>query len=316
MSVQIETRHPPADAASVHDESRRTWLALGLFLLGLGAALIAGLGPLLAGVIEYHVSEEAVNQIIGGDVAGLVLVAPVSFLAGVLVWRGHIAGPVIALGPSLYGLYMYSQLALGNDISRYAGNSERFFPLHLGVFLLSMAILIAAWKVIHTADLPATSKRLEQVFGWFVLVIALFLVVGLHLPGLVDAWSDQPTSTEYLADPVVFWLVKFMDLALVVPALVAVGVGLLRNAAWVAKAKYAGAGWVALLGSSVAGMAIVMQATGDPAGSAVSTIAFSMFAAIGMIVAVLVHRPLFSHNLASRLESDLRVKHRDEVSRA
>jgi hypothetical protein len=294
MSTQTETVRTPAPASARLADIRHAWLAAGLVLLGFGAALVAVLGPLVTGVIDYHASDGAVNQIIGGDVAGLVLVAPVSIVAGILVWRGHLAGPVLALGPAVYGLYMYSQLALGNDISRYAGNSERFFLLYLGLFVLAGAIAVTSWSTIDPANLPPASKRLNRFFGWFLLVVAFFLLVGLHLPGLVDAWADQPTSTEYLADPVVFWLVKFMDLALVVPALVAVGIGVLRDTAWVAKARYAAAGWVALLGSSVAGMAIAMQATADPAATFGNTVAFSVFAGIALVLAFLVYRPLFA----------------------
>ena len=303
MSTRTENRPVAAAARLGRPQVRSKWLALGLALFGIGAALVAVLGPLVTEFIVYRVSDGAVNQIIGGDVAGLLLVAPVSIVAGFLVWRGHPAGPVLALGPAVYGLYMYSQLALGNDIARYAGNSERFFLLYLGSFVLAAAIALAAWKAIDISQLPQTSKRLNRFFGWFVLVIAAFLAMGLHLPGLVDAWADQPASSEYLADPVVFWLVKFMDLALVVPALVAVGVGVLRNAAWAEKAKYAAVGWIALLGSSVAGMAIVMQATGDPAGTEVNTVAFSTFAAIGLVVAVLVYRPLFATQRSEGMES-------------
>lgn len=293
MRTQTEAAQTPAPGPTAPGEVSHAWLAAGLVLLGIGAALVAVLGPLVTGVIEYHASEGAVNQIIGGDFAGLLLVAPVSIFAGILVWQGHLAGPVLALGPAVYGLYMYSQLALGNDILRYPGNSERFFVLYLGLFVLAGAIAAASWSATDSADLPTVSKRLNRFFGWFVLVIALFLVVGLHLPGLVDAWADQPSSTEYLADPVVFWLVKFMDLALVVPALAAVGIGVLRGAAWVEKAKYGAAGWVALLGSSVAGMAIVMQVTGDPAATLGNTLVFSVFAGIALVSAFLVYRPLF-----------------------
>ena len=288
-AVQLQ----PARPQRTPNFRARTRLAIGLFILGSGAAAVALLGPLVFDVIRYHVSDGAVNQIVGGDVAGLVLVAPVSVLAGILVLRGRIAGPVLALGPAVYALYMYSQLALGNDISRYPGNSERFFLLYLGLFLLAGAIAVVSWRTIHSAALPQTTRRVNRVFGWFALVVAAFLVLGLHLPGLVDAISNEPTSSEYLADPVVFWLVKFMDLGLVVPALAVVGVGALRDAGWAIKAKYAAAGWMALLGASVAGMAIVMQATGDPAGTIANTVAFSLFALIGFVVAVVLYRPLF-----------------------
>lgn len=269
------------------------WLGLALVTLGLGAAAVAVLGPLVTGTIEYHVSDGAANQIVGGDVSGLALMVPLSLLAGIMVWRGHVAGPVLALAPALYGIYMYSQLALGGDVVRYEGNSERFFLLFLGLFILAAAIAIRAWTLVDANDLPATSRWVDRVFGIFSLVVAFFLAFGLHIPGLVDAWAEQPVSTEYLADPVVFWLVKFMDLGIVVPALVLVGTGLLLDRRWVDKAKYAAAGWMALLGSSIAGMAIVMQSTGDPAATAANTIAFSLFAVLALGLAIALYLPLF-----------------------
>lgn len=295
--VMTTTDTQPARAAATPTTVSRTgpetWLAIGLLLLGAGAASVALLGPLVFDVIRYHVSEEALNQVVGGDVAGLVLVAPISIVAGILVWRSHIAGAVLALGPAVYGLYMHSQLALGGDFVRYEGNSEMFFPLYLGLFVLAGAIAIRAWSMIDGNRLPTRSRAMDRFVGWFALVVAVFLVVGLHLPGLVEVLGGEP-GTEYLADPVVFWLVKFMDLGLVVPALVAIGVGVLCDTPWATRAKYAAVGWMALLGTSVAGMAVVMQATGDPAGSWANTIAFSAFAAIGLVVAVILYRPLFS----------------------
>lgn len=126
----------PATTASSH----RPWLALALMVLGAGAALLAVLGPLGLELIRFHASQSAVDQIIGGDVAALFLVAPASLVAGLLVWRGHRAGPVLALGPALYAMYMYSQLVLGGDFGRYEGNSERFFALYLGLFRLAGAV--------------------------------------------------------------------------------------------------------------------------------------------------------------------------------
>lgn len=57
--------------------------------------------------------------------------------------------------------------------------------------------------------------------------------------------------------------------------------------------KYSAVGWIALLGSSVAVMAIMMQASDDPAATIVVTIVFTLFAAIGIAIAVAVYRPLF-----------------------
>lgn len=292
--TRTSTVEPELTTRGVQDGGPKgRWLAAGLVLLGLGAATVALLGPLVADVIRYHVSDGAMNQIVGGDVAGLILVAPVSLLAGALVWKDHRAGPILALGPAVYALYMYFQLSLGGDVLAYPGNSERFFPLFLGLFVLAGAILARAWSAIDFEALPVPRQRARRGLAAFLLVVAAFLTVGLHLPGLVDAWAEQPTSAEYLADPVVFWLVKFMDLGLVVPLLVVAGIGLLRSRDWAVRIVYGAVGWTALLGSSVAGMAIVMQATGDPAGSTANTIAFSSFAAIALWMASTLYRPLF-----------------------
>lgn len=268
------------------------WLAAGLVLLGLGAAIVAVLGPLVTGVIVYHASPGAVNQIAGGDVAGLLLVAPASVVAGVLILRRHRAGAFLAIGPAAYGAYTYTQLALGGDVVRYDGNSERFFLVFLALFVLAVLILVRAWAVIGASRLPAPSRGADRVLAWFSLTVAVFLSVGLHLRGLLDAWSGQPSAPEYVADPVVFWLVKWMDLGLVVPVLVAVGVGLLRGSGWAQRAKYGVVAWMALLGTAVAGMAVVMQATQDPAASIANTVVFVLFAVTALVIAAVVHRPV------------------------
>lgn len=267
-------------------------LGIALLLLGGGAAAVALLGPLALGVLRYHVSAGAVDQVAGGDAAGLVLVAPAALAAGWLVLTGRRLGAILALGPAGYGLYMYSQLALGGDVLRYPGNSERFFLLFVGLFVLAGFALQRAWAYVDHADLPTWPRWLARWVAVFALAVGAFLALGLHLPGLLDAWRAQPTSREMLADPALFWLVKLMDLAIVVPVLIAVGVSLLRRRASPGKATYAVVGWMALLGSSVAGMAIVMQARSAPGASWVNTVAFTAFAAVGLVIAVLAYLPL------------------------
>jgi hypothetical protein len=72
--------------------------------------------------------------------------------------------------------------------------------------------------MIDIDGLPVTRRWVARTLGIFFLIVVAFLVFGIHVPDLIDAWADQP-STEYLADPAVFWLVKFMDLGIVVPSL-------------------------------------------------------------------------------------------------
>ena len=49
---------------------------LGLMAIGVGLATVAVLGPLAAGVVDYHVTETLRNQTIGLDAVSLLVVAP------------------------------------------------------------------------------------------------------------------------------------------------------------------------------------------------------------------------------------------------
>ena len=290
MSIVVE----PAAGQASPSAGHRVLLAILLTVIGLGALAVSLLGPLVLGLIEYHASAGAVGQVRGGDVAGLLLVAPTALASAVLSWRGRRGAEALAVAPAGYGLYMYAQLAVGGDIARYDGNSERWFVLFWVLVTTCAAVLVVTVPRVLRDAAPTHPRRLERFAAWYLLVVALFLFVGLHLPGLADAWRAQPTSAEYLADPVVFWMVKLMDLAFVVPGAAAVGVGLLRSRGWATRLLAPMIGWSALLASSVAGMAVVMLATGGPGASAGLTIGFVGFAAVAIGLAVAAYRPVLS----------------------
>lgn len=161
---------------------RRLLLASLLGMLGLGIATASILGPLVTGTLAYRTSDTTLNQVVGGDLAALVLVAPVALVAALLVLRAHPAGPVLALAPALWAMYMYAQLVVGQEYLQLPGNNERFFPLLLGLFVLGEVVLVLAWRATGAVTLPAMRPRLERTTGVLLLVLSAFLVVGLHLP--------------------------------------------------------------------------------------------------------------------------------------
>ncbi len=230
------------------------------------------------------------------------MVAPVTVAVGFLALRGHPAAPVLALAPSIFVVYTYPQLILGNEYLRLPGNVERFFPLLLMVFILAAAIARRTWNSIAAPRLPAPSAGVDRTAGVLLLVIAAFVVVGLHLPNYLDAMRDHPSTVQYLSSPTAFWLVKFMDLGIVVPAAIAVGVGALRRRPWARKPVYALLGAYTLIGASVAGMAITMAARHDPDASAVTAVGSTLMAALLAGMTGYVYRPLFR-----RTRVDLRL---------
>lgn len=263
-----------------------------LTVLGAGAITVALLGPLGLDWLRYHVSPGATDQVRGGDLAGLLMVGPAALTAAVLLHRGRTElGLALGAAPAAYGVYTYAQLTMGGEPFRYPGTSERFFPLLAGLVAVAGAALVLCVGALARSR-PPEPARLDRVTGWYLLGAGTFLALGLHLPGLVDAWRATPTSEEYAADPGLFWIVKLMDLAIVLPILVALGVGLLRSRDWARLAMAPALGWCALLASSVAGMAVSMWVTGAPGASLPLALGFLVVAAGAVALALAGYRRL------------------------
>lgn len=274
VSLLVLNRRSMSDAG--------TRLGYALIALGIGVATSAVLGPLVLGSLAYRTSPTSLNQIVGADAVGLAVVAPSSILAGLLVLQRRPGAPYLGLAPAIFAAYTYTQLIVGNEYLDRPGNVEVFFPLLLAVFVLAVWVAIAAWRASIRHPLKHPSRTTDRISGLALLGIATFVVVGLHLPSYLDALSDVPGNAGYLSSPTAFWLVKFMDLGIVVPAAVAVGVGMLRHRPWALRPMLAIVGGYALLGASVAGMAIVMYVTDDPDGS-LAMVVSSAVAALMMI---------------------------------
>jgi hypothetical protein len=271
-------------------------LAVWTGVMALGLAANAVLGPFVLDVIHYRVSDDMLNQVIGGDAAMLLVAVPVAVFAAILLWRGHRAGPVVALAPAVFALYTMPQLIAGEEYLELPGNNERFFASQLAIFVLAGVVLVAAWR--GAADVrPTVSRRLARVAGWVLVAIAAFLLLGLHLPGLLDAWRDEPTKSEYLLSPTSFWLVKMMDLGIVVPIATATGIGLLRARPWADRLTFAMIGGYAVLATSVTGMAITMQVNSDPDASLANVVVFSAFSLAFAVLAIALYWPLFRRAL-------------------
>jgi hypothetical protein len=264
-------------------------LGYSLLALGIGVGTAALLGPLFVGAIDYHVTDDVLNQVMGGDAVALFLIAPVCVFAGVLALRNHRAAPMVGIGPAGFAVYTYAQLAIGGEFAAEPGNSEMFFPLFLALFVLGGAVVVMAWNAVVELPRPAMRTTITVV----LFLLAGFLAMGLHLPGLVAVLGGGPDDVGYTQSPTVFWVVKLMDLGIVVPIALATGLGLLRGSAWADKAAYAVLGWGAMLGSAVAGMAVVMQVNGDPAAVFANVVIMGSFAVAFLGLFVKVLHPLF-----------------------
>jgi hypothetical protein len=121
----------------------------------------------------------------------------------------------------------------------------------------------------------------------------MFLVMELHLPSMLAAWAEPRLLTEYASAPTPFWLVKLMDLGIIVPVAVATGSGLLTQRPWARRVLYPLLTGYTCLAISVASMAVVMLARDDPDASWFLAAGFAVATVALLALVAATYRPLW-----------------------
>jgi hypothetical protein len=284
---------PALTERSAAQASRDLPLAMLLIAEGSLVATSVLLGPLALDVLHYRTSASGLDQIRGTDLTAIALVAPLCVWIGRLARDGHPAAPVLALAPAGYAVYVWTQLLVGSEWGRLPGNVEWFAPLLLGVVGTGLAVVVRATRALRSQVPLRWSRRLERATGVLLLAVAGFVVVGIHLSSLVDALGSAPVGVGVLETPNAFWVVKAMDLGLIVPASLLIGAGLLKGRSWARTPAAAVLGGYALLGWSVAAMGWSMVRGGAVDASMALAVGSTAVAAAVTGYAVTLYRPLF-----------------------
>lgn len=267
-------------------------LVYALVLVAVGLAANSVLGPLAGGVIQYRFSETLINQGIGLDAVALFAAVPVAVVAAVLVRRKHPMGPVLAFVPGTFAVYMAPQYAVGPEYLDLPGNNERFFVLHLALFVAGLAVVVFAATTGRPETLRPATHRSDRRRSWVMVAVAAFILIGRWLPGLLGLTGGDPTMADYLENPTSYMLIGMLDLGLVVPAALLAAAGLRRHTEWGRLASYGVIGWFALVPMAVAAMSLTMVLRDDPAGSTGMAIFFGLAALVFTIGAFSLYRPM------------------------
>ena len=152
------TDHSPADRSATSSLAT-AWLPAWLLVLCVGLVVNVALGPLGVGAIRYHFSTSMRNQLIGLDTVTLFVVVPMALVVAVMAVRRHPSASVMAIAPGLFVAYMLPQYVVGPDYLNLPGNNQRFFLLHLSLFVLGVAVAVIGWVTIDHDRLPDVSGR-------------------------------------------------------------------------------------------------------------------------------------------------------------
>lgn len=169
-----------------------------------------------SGLYRYD-SVATAAQAIAQDVVTLVIGIPLLLIATYLYARGSLRGHVLLAGTLGYFLYTYTSLAM---LSAY----NELFLVYVALFSLSLFAFVPAVTTLYAAEFTARFPRRAIAYASLFLALALSLLwLGLiapsFTPGITPAGLDNATTL----------VIQVLDLGIIVPTAVMVGVLLLRR---------------------------------------------------------------------------------------
>jgi hypothetical protein len=199
----------------------RSWLWASVVAAGL--AMVGNVVGLVAPERIYgQESLSLLHQGIAQDVVNLLLVAPLVVASVVLARRGSLRSYVAWLGLLVFTVYTYV-------IYTFAVGFSALFLLWVAVLGLTSFALVGGLTALDPAGVRAGDQSPPwRTAGWF-LIAAAVLFGGVWLADVIPALvsGSVPDSVAELGLPTN--PVHVLDLALLLPVSMMVGVGLLRR---------------------------------------------------------------------------------------
>lgn len=239
------------------------------FALAIGITAAAVLGPLLTDTIRFRLPDSLVVQYEGGEVVTLVVAVPLLLLAGWRWLRHERLAAALAFGPAAYAAYTFVTAVMGQEYGRYPGNVERAFFLYTGLIALALAVAVNALADLLQHPAPEPPSGLRRVTAAIFLLIAAFFALSWTAQALQVYRGEA--SEEYMLGPALFWLIKMLDLGVLVPAMATVGVGLLRRSPLAIRIGYGMVLYAVCMAGAILGMSVAMWLEDDPAASVAMT---------------------------------------------
>lgn len=242
------------------------WYVTGAAALICAAVLIimAALGPLGSGDIQYHTSQSGEWQLMGQALTDMFLIMPLLVAGGVLqLMRKDSSKYLLVLTPITL-MYTGLSVGIGQEWTAYPGNAESFFWIFLTLIIGGLLLLVGTLPRFVDKDAPVFSRR---GLGLFVVLTVLSLLFFTKM------WVGQITDVVALGDlsdgsysdsPNAFWAVRYLDLGICVP------LGFLALFMLVSRPQKAYRlvllffGFLITMAVTVNAMAVVQALNGDP----------------------------------------------------
>ncbi|HEX9907505.1 MAG TPA: hypothetical protein VGB78_03440 [Thermoplasmata archaeon] len=263
------------------------WYVVGVTALISGVVLMAIslLGPLWLGSIQYRTSQSGIWQIEGGDLVNLVLMVPLLLVGGVLQLLRRGSSKYFLVLTPLTLMYVGLSIGLGQEWGNpaYTGNVESYSWLYFVVIIGGLLLLISTLSMFRPEDAPDFKPRGLRIY---VAVMALFLVAFalMWLSELAQVVTTGDTSSgSYHETPVIWWLVRYLDLGFTIPLGFIALYLLLTKTKRVYPLVLLFFGFFVTLGTGVLAMGVIMTLEHDPTNQASALPVFGALAVLAWI---------------------------------
>lgn len=200
--------------------ARSTELTGGVLcaVLGVLLAVATVLGPLVAGRVRFHMSDDAIVQYVGGEVVtsamALLCVVCAPFWVAGRAWAA-----ALTAGASAYVIYTFVTVVMGQEYGTYPGNAEKAFLLYSAITACAVLLLVFSARTLMALP-PLPNAPRGAATGLLVGLGALFAL--MWLAQLAGFYRSGPTD-EYASATVLFWVIKYLDLGIIIPLLILTG---------------------------------------------------------------------------------------------
>ncbi|HWQ49439.1 MAG TPA: hypothetical protein VN414_10935 [Methanosarcina sp.] len=261
LKERCETRSQLADECLI------PWYIIGITAIICAATLvlIAFLGPIGQGIIQYRTSQSCLWQIAGQDLTNLVLIAPILLIGGILCLARRAGSKYLLILTPITLMYTGLSIGIGQEWSNpaYSGNVEDYWWLFGILVIGGLILLLGSLSMFTEADAPDFKPRSLRIYvGLMTVFFLLFAAMWISQIQQVTDTGDLPNGS-YKSAPTAFWAIRYLDLGISIP------LGFLALFLMLSKPKKAYSilllffGFFITIGTAVDMMAIVQVLNGD-----------------------------------------------------
>ena len=202
-------------------ESLIPWYIIGITAIICAATLvlIAFLGPVCQGIIQYRTSQSGIWQISGQDLANLVLIAPLLLTGGILCLTRRGGSKYLLILTPITLMYTGLSVGIGQEWSNlaYSGNVEDYWWLFGILIIGGLILLLGSLSMFTEADAPDFKPGGLRIYvGLMTIFFLLFAVMWISQIQQVTNTGDLPDGS-YKAAPTAFWTIRYLDLGISIP---------------------------------------------------------------------------------------------------